>query len=36
MLISHYIDEADHATDEEALHMLGSELLEMLDPVDRL
>ena len=36
MLKSHYIDEADHTTDEEALHMLGSDLLEMLDPVDRL
>lgn len=36
MLKSHYIDEADHATEEEAKHMLGSELLEMLDPVDRL
>jgi hypothetical protein len=36
MLKSHYIDEADHATEDEARHMLGSELLEMLDPVDRL
>lgn len=36
MLKSHYIDEADHATEEEARLMLGSELYEMLDPVDRL
>jgi hypothetical protein len=35
MLKSHFIDDADHATDEEAIHMIGSELLEMLDPVDR-
>jgi len=35
MLKSHFIDEADHATEEEAIHMIGSELLEMLDPVDR-
>jgi len=36
MLKSHFIDEADHATEEEVRHMLGSELFEMLDPVDRL
>lgn len=33
--MSHYVDEADHATDEEAKHMLGSELFGMLDPIDR-
>jgi hypothetical protein len=36
MLKSHFVDEADHTTEGEAVHMLGSELLEMLDPVDRL
>lgn len=33
---THYVDEADLPTEEEAVHMLGSELLEMLDPVDQL
>lgn len=33
---THFVDDADHATEEEARHMLGSELLEMLDPVGRL
>ncbi|KAM0720046.1 hypothetical protein Q7P37_004181 [Cladosporium fusiforme] len=36
MLKSHYVDEADHATEEEAKHMLGAELYALLDPVDCL
>lgn len=36
MLKSHFVDEADHATEEEAKHMLGEDLYSLLDPIDRL
>lgn len=36
MMKSHFVDEADHATDEEAKHMLGEELFALLDPIDCL